>query len=586
MFHSDANAPQRTPRLLGVGAALLLAAALPVGAQGTPAAPVAASLEKLLDGRGFHLSLSADLSAEGAPVASLHAEGVVARGVEYSVEATVLLMGETTELRVTRIGDRQWRWSEGAGWLAERPADDPIASALEAAFDAIRRAEPVGDPKDVECEGLDCLAYAFTLPPGVAVFQDMPTEGEGVLTVDKAEGLPRNLELTVSTPIGAGGTVDVRFFDYGKDVEITPPGLGDPREDDGPELTSELIAQSLAGREYVRFDLEISKAGQSVELFELGLPITMSVTVSPKSRNAVVLVTSEGRTVNRLIALPDVRFECWSGADEPDANRDAVDDWTMGAVDASAADVPWNAHLETLDMTLGGAELTPDGTRREGERALWAYRFEALEEGQARGLILPELAKCFAGRKMRAEGAALVDSATSDLVSIDLTMDVETDHGAVSVSEAYTFNYAPTPAERDAIAAQLAWARNEARRRSEIDAEMRQGAERLARESAFVIGDEAGMAIRLGVVDREERMAYASFLAPDAARLASRGEDPLPEGSCPTEFLVESAKDLDAGESAVAWVRGVCCALAPIRNRDGLVGYALVASTPGEPAPE
>lgn len=574
--YSAPSRPGHRPLRGLVGMALAISTMLGAAVRAQePMDPVRGSVARLMAAAPFSISFHGVFEQEGERLSDVQAEGYFAGATTYEVTATFRLIDQVNVHRVIRIGDRQWEWSEAeAGWRATLPGADVVSQSIAGLLSSLAEAQDVVEVDSRVLADAECRGYRFKVPVGAAVVQGLVVEGDGTLWVRPTDGLPVQLDFSVSTPIGATGTATVVIFDHGLRREIVPPGLGGTMADDGAAFQSSALASSMEGRNVVHWTLEASGEGPAVTAGILPSGAVLDVYVLPHRPGAVARLRAGDRVLGQMIADRDLMCEYFlsSGSDE-------VPRWSCRRIDPAAPDAPWRLHTQVISQAIGDSPLIPDGPiPAEGMGGEQLYRFE-LAEGSAAGLFLPLVREELVAGEAEVSGSVRLGGALGELRSIELTIRGQTaGRETLTATERYRFSYELSEQERAEIeeafeeARQIAAAQDESRlvRAREVAGLV----EQVARECVWALGDRDALRVKLGRLERAEGVLAAWVLGPDGVVFAAVGAD----SDHPP--AIEALGSHSAGSPANAREVGdgdPRLMVAPILNREGVPEGCVVA---------
>jgi hypothetical protein len=562
---------------------------------GGPAAePITAALTRLRAAGAFQIVLEGHLDLDAKRLTEISGTGVFVDDTHYQVSARSVLSGAVTELKVVRLGSRQWEWSEDVpGWRALPPQPDMVTGsfgALLAALGKVRDVHPA-DPK--ECDGVACVAWAFTLPPGVATLQDMALEGTGVVYVAEKDGLPRELRVEVRTPVGATGQASARMYGFGTQVVIHPPGLGGAPTVPDHVPTPAAMEEALSTKDTLVLSLRTTGEGFRPPLpNELADgPMTLEAYIAPAARQVVATLRSGAVTVGRLIVsngcgmeyfLPPGRRASAPGGAAPapqwTARRWPAD---LGAA-APAPPAPWALHTQIVRDILRSATL-----QRLDAADADVYSLAIPAKGWSAGVALPFVIFGTVAEGRQITGQMRVDPRDSSPLEIRIRASGVTKDGArVWAEEVYSFAYETTPEQRAAYSAALQWAEREAPRRLALGEQLPALASAIGTAVADPSGDR-------GRVDEAVRAAAANPMAAGAVLLTDSGRVLTQAGDLDAKALDEFrqcplVRALQPGRTASEW-RGstlYCASAASSPRAHRLIAIVVSKGEPAGDAPE
>lgn len=511
--------------LLAGAVATLASAACPQG----PVDPMRQALARLSELGSFRLAFDGAFEQEGVRLTDIHVEGVFADATTYQIDATFRVMDKTSVHRVVRIGDRQWEWVEAeAGWRATLPGGDVVSQSVAGLVTSLATARDVTEGEVQAIGGAECQGYRFVIPAGAATIQGLPVEGSGTLWVRLADGLPVQLDLTVSTPIGSIGLATVALSDHGAPTEILPPGLGGAAGDGGPPLRGSALGAAMEGREVIHWTLEASGEGEAVVASILpagGVATVLDVYILPGRPGAVARLRAGDKLLGEMIVDGDVMCEYFAS---PDA--DAEPQWSCRAIDPNDPQAPWRLHTQIVEQSLGDRPLIPEaapvGGGEDGARWYW---FDPAEGGPS-GLFLPLVKDELVAGDAEMTGRVMLGAPFGELRQIELAIHGRTEAGErLAAMERYRFAYEISDQERADLEAAFAQARGRAEARHRGHTERAQElaglVEQVARESAWAFDDPDALRVKLGRLERAPGVLAAWVLGPDGGVLAAAGPD-------------------------------------------------------------
>jgi hypothetical protein len=468
-----------------------------------------------------------------------------------------------------RLGDRLWLWSDAqGGWRSVRAEAEPVIGSVEDVLRALPALESTGGPQPADFRGEASHAYAFRVPPGAAAVQGMPVEGTGTLYVAPDSGHPIGLELDIRTPADATGHVTAIFSDYGKDVEVEPPGLGmGPNETPPPSLTAAGLLERLATQSTVRVRTHLQGTGFGDDKAGRGLPAELTLTALPQRKFALVEFVAGGTRTDEVVAFDSVVFFRTPGTAETGPVWRSSDQ-------RGDRPPPWDSAVEAVRQTLGDRNLDQPAPALVDGRCVWSYSFDPLSPAPS-GLLVPRALQAFPDCERDAHARILVSRDTGLPERIELGVAIyPSDRDTVTVRESYDFAYGLEPAQQARLDRLLAWAQAESARRADLMAGTEEAARRLADDARQGIEDVDFMKRRVHRALKRGEAGCVRVLDAAGQVVASESipDAPEPAGAPP--------QTPDGGGDGVVrtWARGVFVCVVPVRRDETAVGFAIVES--------
>jgi len=536
---------------------------------------VAESVSKLLQAGNFKVSGGGNLKQGATTLATGTFDGAYKNRTTFRIQGTYTAPAGPQELRVVRIEERQWEWTDpAAGWRAVEAGSDPASVSFDSIVAAVTGCTDVKTTEGKDCDGVACVGYTFVLPPGVATVADLVIEGTGRLYVSRGDGLPREIALSIVTPIGASGQATAAISDIGVPVDIQPPDL-DGGVPVPPPVTRDGLTEALAAQPTVHVSITARAEGAPIVADLVPAPdgtAVLDVLALHQQRRSFAKLTVGDAVLGRMVATGGTVREYFAGAESGDHGPG----WHLHSVGSATGNQAFSMDSGLLSQVLDDRALKPLTEEPQGQRTMLVYSFEVGGPGRAPGLLLPHLREKLVPESLKASGRLLVDKATGYLDSIELRAEGVTPDGqAARVEETYSVEYtAPDDLMREAQE-YFEWAEEGDAQIATGEEEMKAAVARIADECGPLMRDSLALSVKLARLQRICGASGARVVDPQGKELSHVGQFEI--DAKVLEGLLGEAKALPAGDALARTVREATVCVAPISEKGaGTVGFVVI----------
>jgi len=537
--------------------------------------PVADCVNKLLQSGGFRVSGGGNLKQGATTLATGTFQGTYKSRTTFEVSGTYTTPTGAQEIRIIRIEERQWEWTDPqAGWRTVEAGHDPVNVSFDSIVAALSGCTNVKPAAGKDCGGVRCVGYTFVLPPGVAKVADLVIEGTGRLYVGEADGLPREIALNVVTPIGASGEATATISDIGTVTDIQPPdpGGGVPMP---PPLTRDALVQVLAAQPTVYVNVTAhAEGGPSIaQLVPApdGTAVLDVLAFHQQQRSFAKLTVGE-TVLFRMVATGGTVREYFAGAQGSDNGNG----WHLNSAGSTTPDAAFRMDSGLLSQALDDRALKPVGEEAQGQRTLLVYSFDPGGPGRAPGLLLPYLREKLAPESLKVSGRLLVDKATGCPDTIELRAEGASPDGQPArVEETYSLQYAAPQDLMQEAQEYFEWAEEGDAEIATGEQEMKAAVARIAGECGPLMRDSLALSVKLARLQRICGASGARVVDPRGKELSHVGQFEMDAKIL--EGLLSEAGKLTAGDALARTMRDATVCVAPISEQGkGVTGFVVI----------